>query len=121
MSTQNDGATAEITFDLAGQKVSVATKDLDAIRQSVIAYLRQSNEEQRDAFIAELETAPFRIDENHVGRVGSWLLEQDDDRLRLVRHPPSRTGIMYLFYATMKTQDGRWVVEDFAYQRVQGR
>lgn len=113
--------TAEITFEVGGEKLVVRERDLDDIRQAVVAHLRQSGEEFRDEFVAELEQAPRFIDEDGVGRVGGWLLERRGEELRLVRHPPERGAVMFLFYATLAREGGRWKVTEFAYERVRGR
>lgn len=111
----------EIEFDLPTGKITVTTRDLDAIRRALIAYLKASSEEMRDTFVKELEIAMTWIDDEGVGRINQWLLEKRGAHLALVRHPP-RGPIMIFFVADLaRSPEGEWKVDAFRTERVRGR
>ena len=117
----DDDAPDEIVFDLPSGKTIVREADLDAIRQAVIDYLRGSTEELRDTFADELAGALVWIDEEGVGRINQWLLEQRGSHLALVRHPP-RSPVMFLFVADLAKEAGQpWKITAFGQERVKGR
>ncbi len=114
-------------FKLASGVVELSVLDLEAIRIGVIAYLQtpdksfQEFSEFREQFLKELEVADCVIGMDGTARIDAWILEQNTDAtgLVLVRHPSSRTAIMYLFYSNLfEDGKGEWEVISFARKRV---
>ncbi len=114
-------------FKLASGVVELNVLDLEAIRSGVIAYLRKPDKSFqefsgfREQFLKELELADCVIGMDGIARIDAWILEQNVDAtdLILVRHPSSRTAIMYLFYANLlEERKGEWKVTSFAQKRV---
>ncbi len=114
-------------FKLASGVVELNVLDLEAIRKGVIAYLKAPDKSFheflafREQFLKELEVADCVIGMDGTARIDAWILEQNADAtgLILVRHPTSRTAIMYLFYANLlEVREGEWKVISFAQKRV---
>ncbi|MDF0673889.1 MAG: hypothetical protein P0120_06050 [Nitrospira sp.] len=114
-------------FQLHSGILEIDTPELEAIRQTVLASVRNPNEvfgkafaQYRVQFLRELEVADCIIGKDGIARVDAWILERNEDatNIRLVRHP-ARTPVMHQYYADLvKEQKGKWKVTGFGDRRV---
>jgi hypothetical protein len=83
--------------------------DLEGMRKAAIGYYRQGPHEFAGAFVPELERGAIMFD-GGVPRVGLWIVEDQGDKVTLVRQPPLSPVMMYFGVVFGRSGD-EWVVE----------
>jgi hypothetical protein len=124
---EDDQALSMVKFELISGGVEVEISDLEAIRQAMLNYLHNPDEElareygkHSDQFLSELEDAECIFEPSGVANIGGWLLETSEDAsaIILVRHT-QRTAITIQYFAQLiKEPDGNWKVTNFSHRRL---
>lgn len=100
-----------VALDLPGGPMKVTLADGEAIKAALLVRLQKSEVADRDALIKMTENAPVLVDSGFL-RVGAWLLQAQDDALRLTYRGPIGPAMAQIYRAEIAKEGGRWVAKD---------
>jgi hypothetical protein len=94
-----------VALDLRGHPMKVTLADGEAIKAALLVRLKKSDLADRDALIKMTENAPVLIDSG-ILRVGAWLLQAQDDALRLTYRGPFGPAMAEIYRAEIAKRGG---------------
>jgi len=121
MKGSDDVESLERTVLRVGEaEVELTLDDVKAIRDALVAYLKQSSYEDRDALLPWSD-GPAWIDGDGKARIGPWLLGSDGKAIYLRYREPPGEFAGKAHKAILTKAEGKWTVTDLVMERIRTR